>query len=298
MKKILLYLFILSSIVWIAPSSYADYQGTIGTRFTIGGESFGDFKSKVYLLNGTKKAYAKVEYWSDTSITCLWTTKISPGTYPIFVQPKGKGVPPISAGNFTIMQPIIDEITPNNGIAGDTITINGWYFTNKKPKVYFEDPNTNKRKSCKVISFSMDPQTGSSTLQLVIPKWGLENYNLILISSISQTTKKFPYYITIIPSTTKPTDNETTANLTTFSNDGTFTFSKNTAQLQTLNTGDIIVVGVTDATPNGALRKVSSVSTNGNQTIVQSTQATLEDAVQSGARIPSHHRRQATASHQ
>jgi len=193
MKKILLYLFILSSIVWIAPSSYADYQGTIGTRFTIGGESFGDFKSKVYLLNGTKKAYAKVEYWSDTSITCLWTTKISPGTYPIFVQPKGKGVPPISAGNFTIMQPIIDEITPNNGIAGDTITINGWYFTNKKPKVYFEDPNTNKRKSCKVISFSMDPQTGSSTLQLVIPKWGLENYNLILITTIGQATVKFPF---------------------------------------------------------------------------------------------------------
>ena len=193
MKRAILFLLTISFVVGMLATAYADYQGTIGTRFTIGGESFGDSKSKVYLLNGTKKLQAKVESWSDSSITCLWTKKISPGTYPIFVQPKGKGVPPISAGNFTIMQPIIDEITPNNGIAGDTITINGWYFTNKKPKVYFEDPNTNKRKRCKVISCSMDPQTGSSTLQLVIPKWGLDNYNFILITTIGQATVKFPF---------------------------------------------------------------------------------------------------------
>jgi hypothetical protein len=91
------------------------------------------------------------------------------------------------------MQPIIDDVTPNSGIAGDVITINGWYFTNKKPKVYLEDPNTHKKKSCKVISSSMDPLTGSSTLQFVIPKWGLDNYNLILINLIGQATVSFPY---------------------------------------------------------------------------------------------------------
>ena len=189
MKKILLYLFILSSIVWIAPSSYADYQGTIGTRFTIGGESFGYSKSKVYLLNGNKKLQAKVESWSDSSITCLWPTKISPGTYPLFVQPKGKGVSPISSGNFTIMQPTIDQITPNNGIKGDTITIDGRYFTNKKPKVYLEDPSSLKRKSCKVLTSSMDPLTGVSTLQFLVPKLTLNDfseYNLILKNVIGE----------------------------------------------------------------------------------------------------------------
>lgn len=70
-----------------------------------------------------------------------------------------------------------------------------------------------------------------------------------------------------------------------FSNDGTFTFSQNTTQLQSLNTGDIIAVGITNTTPTGALRKVTSISTSGNQTIVQTTPATLEQTMQSGSVI-------------
>jgi len=193
MKKVLLYLFILTCLLGNTSLSYADYQGTIGTRFIISDSGFGNSKAKVYLLNGGKQVQAKVESWSDSSISCQWTKKISPGTYPLFVLPKGKGVSPISSGNFTIMQPSITEVTPNDGAAGDVITINGWYFTNKKPKVYLEDPNTYKRKSCKVKSFSMDSETGNSTLQFTIPKWGLTSYNLILINTIGQATVKFPF---------------------------------------------------------------------------------------------------------
>lgn len=188
MKKVLFYLFILICILGGVSSSYADYGGTIGTRFTIAGSGFGYYKSKVYLLNGTKQVQAKIESWSDTSITCLWNKKISPGTYPLLVQPKGKWVSPVSAGSFAIMLPIIDQVTPENGASGDVITVNGRYFTNKKPKVYFEDPNTHKRKSCKVLSSSMNPETGSSTLQFLMPKWGLGSYNIILINTIGQTS--------------------------------------------------------------------------------------------------------------
>ena len=192
MKRILQSLLIALFLSGIVATAHADYQGTIGTRFIISGSGFGDSKPMVYLLNGSKKVQAKVEAWSDSSITCLWTKKLPTGTYPLFIQPKGKGVPPVAAGNFTIMQPSIDEITPDDGAAGDVITVNGWYFTNKKPKVYFEDPDTLKRKSCKVLSSSMDPETGSSTLQFVVPKWGLDSYNLILINAIGQTAAEFP----------------------------------------------------------------------------------------------------------
>jgi hypothetical protein len=177
-----------NALLWVAGKAV----GTIGTRFVIAGSGFGNSKPTVYLQNGNKKVLAKVETWSDSSITCLWTKKLPAGSYPLFVQPKGKGVSPVAAGNFTIMQPSIDEITPDDGAAGDVITVNGWYFTNKKPKVYFEDPDTHKRKSCKVLSSSMDPETGSSTLQFVIPKWGLDSYNLILINVIGQTAAEFP----------------------------------------------------------------------------------------------------------
>jgi parallel beta-helix repeat protein len=192
MKRILQFLLIALLLSGIVATVHADYQGTIGTRFIISGSGFGNSKSTVYLQNGDKKVLAKVETWSDSSITCLWTKKLPAGTYPLFVQPKGKGVSPVAVGNFTIMQPSIDEITPGGGAAGDVITVNGWYFTNKKPKVYFEDPDTHKRKSCKVSSSSMDPETGSSALQFVIPKWGLDSYNLILINAIGQTAAEFP----------------------------------------------------------------------------------------------------------
>ena len=173
-------------------TAYADYQGTIGTRFTITGEDFGIDKPKVYVMAGDRKVMARVEMWSDTSITCLWTQKLSSGSYPLFVQPKGRGIAPIAAGNFTLMQPSIDEVTPSDGVTGEVITVNGWYFTNKKPKISFQDPYTYKKKKCKVLSVLMDDQTGNSSLQFIFPKVGAGSYNLILTNTIGQVTEQYP----------------------------------------------------------------------------------------------------------
>ena len=192
MKKILLFLLTISFIFGILTTVYADYQGTIGTRFTITGEDFGINKPKVYVMAGDRKVNTRVETWSDTSITCLWTKKLSSGSYPLFVQPKGRGIAPIAAGNFTLMQPSIDEVTPNDGVTGEVITVNGWYFTNKKPKISFQDPYTYKKKNCKVLSLSMDDQTGSSSLQFIFPKVGAGRYNLILTNAIGQVTVQYP----------------------------------------------------------------------------------------------------------
>ena len=192
MKRVLQFLLIVFFISGIVGSVHADYQGTIGTQFTIVGSGFGHSRSTVYLMNGGQKVQAKVAQWSDSSIICQWIKTLSPGSYPVFVQPKGKGISPIAAGHFTIMQPSIGQITPNDGAAGGVITLNGWYFSNKKPKVYFENPDTQERKTCRVLSSSMNPETGMSTLQFVIPKWGLPHYNLILINAIGQTVEEFP----------------------------------------------------------------------------------------------------------
>jgi hypothetical protein len=186
MKRIFFFLLTISFIGSMLATAHADYQGTIGTRYTISGAGFGSSKSKVYLLNGSKQVQAKVESWSDSSITCLWTTKMSPGTYSLFVLPKGKGVAPISVGTFSIKNPIIDSVIPWSASVNEIISIDGRYFSNKKPKLYLEDPISLKKISCKVNSFSMDQGTGKSALQFQVPKTGFNNHNIILQNQIGQ----------------------------------------------------------------------------------------------------------------
>jgi len=94
---------------------------------------------------------------------------------------------------------------------------------------------------------------------------------------------------TIIPGTTKPLDETTVSILSSISEDGsTYNFDGTTSQLGSLAPGDIIVTGVTDLTPYGALRKVQSVVspssvTADTQTHVQTTEATLDEAITKGS---------------
>lgn len=87
----------------------------------------------------------------------------------------------------------------------------------------------------------------------------------------------------IIPTTTKVLDQSTMQNLSDVSGDGsTFTFDQSTPQLASLSSGDVIVAGITNFTPDGALRKVTGVSEIGNETVVYTAQATLVDAIEKG----------------
>lgn len=86
-----------------------------------------------------------------------------------------------------------------------------------------------------------------------------------------------------IPSTTKVLGESTTQYLSSVSTDGsTLTFSKTTPELESLLPGDVIVIGITPVTPNGLLRKVTNVSIFENQVVVETIQATLEDAIEDG----------------
>jgi len=86
-----------------------------------------------------------------------------------------------------------------------------------------------------------------------------------------------------IPSTTKVLSGSTTQHLSSISPDGvTYTFSQSTSELESLSPDDIIASGVAENAPYGFLRKVTSVSTVGSDVVVQTSDATLEEAIQNG----------------
>ncbi len=171
--------------------SQQNIQGTIGTRFTIYGSGFGTSKPTVFLANDTTPATkAKVESYSDTSVTCLWTKILPPGNYSLYVQPKGAVAS--SVGTFTIMNPSIDTISPVSGLAGDIITVQGRFFSNKKPKVYLENSTTFIRTNCKVISYTMDSNNGNSSLTFQVPKKATSGtYTLIIQNKIGEAYGTF-----------------------------------------------------------------------------------------------------------
>ncbi|CAG0996393.1 Formylglycine-generating enzyme [Anaerolineae bacterium] len=90
--------------------------------------------------------------------------------------------------------------------------------------------------------------------------------------------------VPIIPVTTNVLTQTTTQYLSSISSDGAvFTFTQSTPSLNAVAPGEVIVGGAAANAPYGFLRKVSSVSPIGGQLVVATTQATLEDAIQTGA---------------
>lgn len=94
---------------------------------------------------------------------------------------------------------------------------------------------------------------------------------------------------TVIPETTEVLTETTTQHLSEVSVDqAVFTFTQSTASLDALETGDVMVGDATANAPNGFLRKVISVTPGADQVVVETEQATLEDAIESGEAHVSH----------
>jgi len=78
-------------------------------------------------------------------------------------------------------------------------------------------------------------------------------------------------------------DETTAQNLESISPDGSvLTFNGSTPYLLSLQPDDVMMSGVTDTTPYGLLRKVTNVTIDGPQVTVETTEATLEDAIEEG----------------
>ncbi len=73
-------------------------------------------------------------------------------------------------GAFTVKGPEIDPLAPDSGTPGTEIIVTGKFFSTKKGKVYIVDPESGKKKSCKVTDWFMDPTGGDSTLTFIVPK--------------------------------------------------------------------------------------------------------------------------------
>jgi formylglycine-generating enzyme required for sulfatase activity len=87
----------------------------------------------------------------------------------------------------------------------------------------------------------------------------------------------------VIPDTTKVIDSNTGQLLEDVSEDGAvFTFSDHTPLLQDLVPGDVMVGEPVDAAEEGFLRMVTGVTESGGRVIVETMDATIEDAIQDG----------------
>jgi len=87
----------------------------------------------------------------------------------------------------------------------------------------------------------------------------------------------------VIPDTTVVLTGTTLLNLSAVSDDkSVYTFSGTTDQLASLEQGDVIV-GISDLAPDGFLRKVQSVTAEGDQVVVQTEPATLSEAIETGS---------------
>ena len=116
------------------------------------------------------------------------TKPLSPGIYDVTIQPKEpKGAPAIVYNDgFTVKAPEIDSVEPTSGSTGDEITINGFFFGTKKGKV------TLGGKTCKVLNWTMDPTTGVSEIEFVVPKRLTPGVNeLKIINGVGSDTVDF-----------------------------------------------------------------------------------------------------------
>ena len=88
----------------------------------------------------------------------------------------------------------------------------------------------------------------------------------------------------LIPDTTKVLSRDTTQVLTSISEDGAIlTFASTTAELEALAPGDIIIADTSEQAPFGFLRRVNQITTEGQTVVVETSLATLEDAIEMGS---------------
>ncbi len=108
---------------------------------------------------------------------------------------------------------------------------------------------------------------------------------LVLAACQPDTTKPpDPKGPPIIPDTTKVTDPVTRTALSAFDPaTGTMRYAQSTPVLANLKPDDVLVSEPSSAAPNGYLRKVKAISKDGDAVVLETTQASLTDAISEGS---------------
>jgi hypothetical protein len=177
-------------------------DGTAWDQITVQGRFFGTKKGKVYLEyeeDGTPvRKNCKVLRWAmeptsgDGEIVFV-VPAMMPEVCNVVVDPYGTLPETDEQDGFTVMAPEIVSIEPNAGSSGSEITIHGYFFGTKKPKVYlgYNMSEKPKKKSCPVVSWTVvDPSTGESDIVCKVPKGLSEGtYNVMVSNSVGSDTE-------------------------------------------------------------------------------------------------------------
>ncbi len=166
-------------------------EGTIGTEITFTAAPSTNFKSKkgkvvIYdNINNKVKSNLKISKtgWSPTTITDIVTKALEAKQYnvQISVQPYKTERPIDIEGGFTFKRPEVTGFVVDNGSPGETRTVNGRFFGNKKPKIYlwyYDKNSTYKKKTCPVSTITWNAQTGASSANFKVPKLDPGSYRL------------------------------------------------------------------------------------------------------------------------
>ena len=110
-----------------------------------------------------------------------------PEVCDVVVDPSGIIPETEEEDGFVVKAPEIILVNPNVGSAEDRITIHGRFFGTKKGKVYlgYEVNGKPTKKSCTVVSWTVDPATEEGEIVFVVPK-GLTagEYDLSVTNSV------------------------------------------------------------------------------------------------------------------
>ena len=124
-----------------------------------------------------------------------------PEVCDVVVEPFGDLPESEEQDGFTVKAPEIVSVDPNAGTTGNEITIRGYFFGTKKPKVYLGHDMNGKaeKKSCSVVRWTVaDPSTGEGDIVCKVPKGLPEGiYDVIVTNSVGSDTK--PGILTIQP---------------------------------------------------------------------------------------------------
>ena len=127
------------------------------------------------------------------------------------------------------------------------------------------------------VTYTAPSVTSATTVQVKATAAGDSGVSQTLNLSIA------PAIPAIIPETTKVINADTRAALSAYdATTGTMRFSQSTPTLANLKANDVLVSEPSSVTPNGYLRKVVSVRTEGSGVVLETTQANLTDAVSQG----------------
>ena len=134
-------------------------QGTMGTILDITGTGFGARRGKVSL--GTTAL--RVTQWTAEWIQASLIRALPAGVYDVKIEARGIDTQ-VLEGGFESMEPVFDSVEPAIGSFKDEITLRGWFFGTKRGKI------TLGGKNCRIKVWKMDPSTGGSEAQFVVPR--------------------------------------------------------------------------------------------------------------------------------